>query len=79
MQKDKLDHLIYSMALTLLLALFVHPNAAALIAIFIGALKELVWDGAMKRGTPDPMDALSDGVGIVLALISIDLSTWIKP
>lgn len=78
MRKDLLDHLVYSMALTLLLALFMHPINAAKVVLLIGLLKEVVWDKSMARGTPSWQDVAADAFGIALALAAIDLSTWSK-
>lgn len=65
-------------------ALITHVVASALIPFLVGTvytlsltaaaivtatvLKELVWDKAMKRGTPDPKDALANAIGWVLGV-----------
>lgn len=56
------------MALSLAFALFLGIHAGAAAALVIGLLKEIVWDGLLKRGNPDPMDVAANFVGIATAV-----------
>jgi len=67
MKRDKLDHIVYSFALTVVGAFLIPIGWAALLAVAIGALKEWYWDGLLRRGTPEWADFVADLIGIACA------------
>ena len=69
MTYDKKVHLIGSFATCYLLSLVIVTWQAALITLILGAAKELIYDWAMKRGTPEWLDFAADGAGVIIALI----------
>lgn len=60
-------------AMRFTLAFFVCPFWACFIAaavtVVAGIAKELVWDYAMKKGTPDWCDVVADMAGMIIGLI----------
>lgn len=54
--KDKKLHLLAGLALSLLAGLFVYPTWGLATAVVVGALKEIIWDWWLKRGTPEWWD-----------------------
>lgn len=56
MPQDKQKHLLAGLALSLLVGLLLTPVWGLVIAIVVGALKELVWDKWCKKGTPEWLD-----------------------
>lgn len=74
---DKWMHFSVSAALAgvtrFTLAFFVCPFWAVVIAaavtVVAGIAKELIWDYAMKQGTPDWRDVVADMAGMIIGLI----------
>lgn len=64
--QDGLLHILCSLVLCAVLAAFLPLWVAVLATLVIGAAKELVWDMAMKKGTAEWRDIVSDTVGILL-------------
>ena len=62
-KKDKLLHFIAGTYIFMLSAIFVNLWVALLIVVVIGALKELVYDKALKKGTPEVLDFLFTFLG----------------
>lgn len=56
MPKDKKLHLLAGLALSLLAGLLLSPLWGLVTASVIGALKELIWDWLLKKGTPELLD-----------------------
>jgi hypothetical protein len=69
---DKQLHFFSAWALTLTLAQFMGIGPAALLAFVIGMAKEVIWDGLMRRGSPDIFDMVANAGGIAMALIAVD-------
>ena len=69
MPYDKKWHMILSAAICLFLGLLLPVWTAAGITLALGAAKELIYDWAMKRGTPEWLDFAADVAGIIIALI----------
>lgn len=73
-KKDKVKHFVAGYGISvgsyLLTKSIVKSN---LIAIFTGVLKEVVWDGYLKKGTPSYKDALWTGVGGFYGSITIPM------
>ena len=61
--KDKVMHFCAGLALSILAGLFAYPMFGLLIAAAVGALKEIIWDGFLKRGTPEWLDFLATCLG----------------
>ena len=66
MQKDKQLHLLAGLALSILAGLFAYPMFGLLIAAVVGALKEIVWDWLLKKGTPELLDFAATVAGGVV-------------
>lgn len=56
-QKDKLLHLIAGIYIYLLCRIFLPQTISLGIVVIIGVLKELIWDQALKKGTPELLDS----------------------
>lgn len=74
---DKWMHFSVSAALAgvmrFTLAFFVCPfwtvAIAAAVTVVAGIAKDLIWDYAMKQGTPDWRDVVADMAGMIIGLI----------
>ena len=62
-QRDKQKHIFAGLALSLLMGLLFCPTVGLATAAVIGALKEIVWDWLLKRGTPEPLDFVATVAG----------------
>ena len=67
--KDGLLHFVACFLIAVVLGLWIHPAAAAFIALFVGFLKEIVWDAKLKKGTFQWKGILFDFIGSAVALI----------
>ena len=66
--KDKIQHCIGSMAMTLVFGLlWFNPYVAGLISISIGILKEVVYDRFLN-GNPDIKDIYADALGTLIGV-----------
>lgn len=54
--KDKKLHLLAGLALSLVTGLLLCPPIGLLTAAVVGALKEIMWDWLLGRGTPEWLD-----------------------
>jgi len=54
--KDKWKHLLAGLALSLLAGLLFCPIVGLATAVMVGALKEVIWDWLLKKGTPEFLD-----------------------
>ena len=61
--KDKAMHFCAGLALSILAGLFAYPMFGLLIAAAVGALKEIVWDWLLKKGTPELLDFVATVAG----------------
>ncbi len=69
LQKDKVMHFCAGLALSLLAGLFVSPMFGLLIAAAVGALKEIIWDWLLKKGTPELLDFVATVAGGVIGYL----------
>ena len=69
MPKDKQKHLLAGLALSLLAGLLFCPIVGLVTAAVIGALKEIVWDWLLKKGTPEFLDFVATVAGGVLGAV----------
>jgi hypothetical protein len=67
--RDKVHHVVYSFALTVVGSLLLGPVTGTIIALAIGAAKELIWDWLLKRGHADWWDMVANCGGVAVALI----------
>lgn len=64
-KSDKLLHLVGGVYLYLLLRIAINKELAMAITIAFWILKEIVWDGFCKKGTPEFLDAVMSTSGAV--------------
>ena len=64
--KDKKLHILVGLALSILAGLFAYPMFGLLIAAAVGALKEIIWDWLLKKGTPELLDFVATVAGGVI-------------
>jgi len=69
LQKDKLKHAIAGVALSIVAGLFVYPLIGLATAAVVGALKEIIWDWLLKKGTPELLDFVATVAGGVLGAV----------
>ena len=69
MQKDKLKHAIAGVALSIVAGLFVYPLIGLATAAVVGALKEIIWDWLLKKGTPELLDFAATVLGGALGAV----------
>ena len=69
LQKDKLKHAIAGVALFIVAGLFVYPLIGLATAAVVGALKEIIWDWLLKKGTPELLDFVATVLGGVLGAV----------
>lgn len=69
---DKVTHFFAGYAICITWFMFTHNILVAfLVAALIAALKELVWDWLLKKGTPEWADFIVTLIGGVVAVIVI--------
>ena len=68
---DGLAHVLVSLVLCAVLAVFLPWWAAVIITLAVGVAKEFVWDLWLKRGTCDLKDVLCDVMGILLGVFIV--------
>ena len=69
MSSDKQKHLLAGLALSLLAGLLFCPLTGFITAAVVGALKEIVWDWLLKKGTPELLDFVATVLGGVLGAV----------
>ncbi len=69
MAKDKRLHFIAGMALSLVAGLLFCPLTGFITAAAVGALKEIIWDWLLKKGTPEFLDFVATVLGGVLGAV----------
>ena len=67
--KDKQKHLLAGLALSILAGLFLYPLIGLATAAVVGALKEIIWDWLLKKGTPEFLDFVATVAGGVLGAV----------
>ena len=73
MPRDKKLHLLAGLALSILAGLLFCPRIGLAAAAAIGALKEIVWDWLLKKGTPELLDFVATVAGGVIGYILLGL------
>ena len=72
-KQDKLKHLLAGIGISLVFGVQFSPLIGLLIAGIVGALKEIIWDWLLKRGTPEFLDFLATAFGGAIAYTVIKL------
>lgn len=67
--KDKQKHLLAGLALSILAGLSFCPLIGLATAAVVGALKEIIWDWLLKKGTPELLDFVATVAGGVLGAV----------
>ena len=62
-KQDKLKHLLAGIGISLVFGVQFSPLIGLITAAIVGALKEIIWDGFLKRGTPEWLDFLATCLG----------------
>jgi len=73
MQRDKLKHLLAGIGISLVFGVQFSPLIGLITAAIVGALKEIIWDWLLKKGTPEFMDFLATALGGAIAYMAIKL------
>jgi ABC-type microcin C transport system permease subunit YejE len=71
MQRDKLKHLLAGIGISLVFGVQFTPFIGLIIAVIVGALKEIIWDWLLKRGTPEFLDFLATVLGGAIAYMVV--------
>lgn len=72
-KQDKLEHLLTGIGIGLIFGVLSSPLIGLIAAAMIGALKEIIWDWLLKKGTPEFMDFLATALGGAIAYMAIKL------
>ena len=67
--QDKANHLIYGLLMFMVMTPFTGALLAVLAVAIIGALKEIIHDKLMGKGTPDFWDFVATAAGGILGFI----------
>ena len=67
--QDKANHLIYGLLMFMVMTPFTGALLAVLTVAIIGALKEIIHDKLMGKGTPDFWDFVTTAAGGALGFI----------
>ena len=73
MNQDKLKHLLAGIGISLVFGVQFSPLIGLIAAAIVGALKEIIWDWLLKRGTPEFLDFLATALGGAIAYTVIKL------
>ena len=73
MEHDKKLHLLAGLALALSAGLLFCPIVGLVTAAVIGALKEIIWDWLLKKGTPEFLDFVATVAGGVIGYTLLKL------
>ena len=73
MQRDTLNHLLAGSGISLVFGVQFSPLIGLIAAAIVGALKEIIWDWLLKRGTPEFLDFLATALGGAIAYMAIKL------
>ena len=74
-KQDKLKHLLTGIGIGLVFGVQFSPLIGLITAAIVGALKEIIWDWLLKKGTPEFLDFLATALGgaIVYMVVKIVL------
>ena len=69
MKQDKLKHLLAGIGISLVFGVQFSPLIGLIAAAIVGALKEIIWDWLLKKGTPELLDFVATVAGGVLGAV----------
>ena len=72
-KQDKPKHLLTGIGIGLIFGVQFSPLIGLIAAAIVGALKEIIWDWLLKRGTPEFLDFLATALGGAIAYTVIKL------
>ena len=72
-QVDKQKHLLAGLALAIIAGLLFCPLIGLATAAVVGALKEIVWDWLLKKGTPELLDFVATVAGGAIGYLLLKL------
>ena len=72
-KQDKLKHLLTGIGIGLVFGVHFTPFIGLIIAVIVGALKEIIWDGLLKRGTSEFLDFLATALGGAIAYMVVKI------
>jgi zinc transporter ZupT len=72
-KQDKLKHLLAGIGISLVFGVQFTPFIGLIIAAIVGALKEIIWDWLLKRGTPEFLDFLATAFGGAIAYMVVKI------
>jgi hypothetical protein len=72
-KQDKLKHLLTGIGIGLIFGVLFSSLIGLIAAAIVGALKEIIWDWLLKKGTPEFMDFLATALGGAIAYTVIKL------
>jgi len=72
-KQDKLKHLLAGIGISLVFGVQFSPLIGLIAATIVGALKEIIWDWLLKKGTPEFMDFLATALGGAIAYMALKL------
>ena len=68
-KQDKLKHLLAGIGISLVFGVQFSPLIGLITAAIIGALKEIIWDWLLKKGTPELLDFVATVAGGALGAV----------
>ena len=68
-KQDKLKHLLAGIGISLVFGVQFSPLIGLITAAIVGALKEIIWDWLLKKGTPEFLDFVATVAGGVLGAV----------
>ena len=72
-KQDKLKHLLSGIGIGLIFGVQFSPLIGLIAVAIVGALKEIIWDWLLKRGTPEFLDFLATAFGGAIAYMTVKL------
>ncbi len=72
-KQDKLKHLLAGIGISLVFSVQFSPLIGLIAAAIVGALKEIIWDWLLEKGTPEFMDFLATALGGAIAYMAVKL------
>jgi uncharacterized membrane protein YjjB (DUF3815 family) len=68
-KQDKLKHLLAGIGISLVFGVQFSPLIGLIVAAIVGALKEIIWDWLLKKGTPELLDFVATVLGGALGTV----------
>ena len=69
MKQDKLKHLLAGIGVSLVLGVQFSLLIGLITAAIVGALKEIIWDWLLKKGTPEFLDSVATVAGEAIGAV----------